>query len=45
MSEISLFKEILKNQIQKAEEEKKKNAKMYRSLGTILGLAIIIILF
>ena len=44
MSEINLFKELLKNQIKKAEEEKRKNLKMYRSLGTIVGLTIIIIL-
>lgn len=45
MSEINLFKEMLKTKIAKAEEEKKKNTKMYRSLGTITGLVIIIILF
>lgn len=45
MSEINLFKELLKTQIQKAEEEKRKNTKMYKSLGTIAGLTIIIILF
>ncbi len=44
MSEINLFKEMLKNQIKKAEEEKKKNAKMYKSLGTIIGLSIVILL-
>ena len=31
-------------QISYAEESKKKNEKMYRTLGTIFGLAIIIIL-
>lgn len=44
MSEINLFTELLKIQIQKAEKEKDKNTKMYKSLGTIIGLAIVIIL-
>ncbi len=45
MSEINQFQTILKVQIENAEEEKNKNAKMYKSLGTIIGLAIVIILF
>ena len=44
MSEINLFAELLKIQIQKAEKEKEKNTKMYKSLGTIIGLVIVIIL-
>lgn len=45
MSEIEQFKILLKKQIKNAEEEKNKNSKMYRSLGTIIGLAIVIVLF
>ena len=45
MSEINQFLLLLKEQIKNAEEEKNKNAKMYKSLGTIIGLAIVIILF
>lgn len=35
---------FLDKQIKTAEEECKKNEKMYRTLGTIVGLAIVIIL-
>ena len=45
MSEINQFQLLLKTQIKNAEEESSKNAKMYKSLGTIIGLAIVIILF
>lgn len=45
MSEINQFNTLLKVQIKNAEEERNKNAKMYKSLGTIIGLAIVIILF
>lgn len=45
MSEINQFQILLKNQLKKAEKEKDKNAKMYKSLGTIIGLAIVILLF
>ena len=44
LSEIKLNMSFLDTQIICAEEECKKNEKMYRSLGTIFGLAIIIIL-
>ena len=44
LSEIKLNMGFLDTQINKAEEECKKNEKMYRTLGTIFGLAIIIIL-
>ena len=45
MSEISQFSNLLKTQIKNAENEKNKNSKMYKSLGTIIGLAIVIILY
>ena len=45
MSEIEQFKTMLETQIKIAEEEKNKNSKMYKSLGTIIGLAIVIVLF
>ncbi len=44
LSEIKLSMSFLDTQIAIAEEECKKNEKMYRTLGTIFGLAIIIIL-
>lgn len=44
ISEIDLTMDFLDTQIKSAENECKKNEKMYRSLGTILGLAIVIIL-
>lgn len=44
LSEIKLNMNFLDIQIAYAEEERKKNEKMYRTLGTIFGLAIIIIL-
>ena len=44
LSEISLNMNFLDTQIAYAEESRKKNEKMYRTLGTIFGLAIIIIL-
>ena len=45
INETNNFKQILEMQIKKAEDERKKNEKMYRSLGTIAGLAIVIMLF
>ena len=45
MSEINEFEVLLKNQIELANEEYNKNSKMYKSLGTILGLGIVILLF
>lgn len=45
ISEIDEFKERLNFQIKQAEEEKRKNSKMFKSLGTIAGLVIVIILF
>lgn len=44
LNEINLTMNFLDSQILSAEEECKKNEKMYRTLGTIFGLAIIIIL-
>lgn len=44
VSEINLTSEFLETQITKAEEDCKKNEKMYKTLGTIVGLAIVIIL-
>lgn len=44
LSEIKLNMSFLDTQILSAEEECRKNEKMYRTLGTIFGLAIIIIL-
>ena len=45
MSELDQFKERLNFQIKQAEEAKRKNSKMFKSLGTIIGLVIVIILF
>lgn len=44
VSEIELTSSFIDMQINKAEEERKKNEKMYRTLGTVIGLAIVIIL-
>lgn len=44
ISEIKVASSFIDTQIIKAEEERKKNEKMYRNLGTIVGLAIVIIL-
>lgn len=44
ISEIEITSSFIETQIIKAEEERKKNEKMYRNLGTIVGLAIVIIL-
>ena len=44
ISEIKLTSKFIETQIEKAEEEKKKNQKLYRTLGTVIGLAIVIIL-
>lgn len=45
ISEIELVNTFLDTQIKKAEEECKKNVKMYKTLGVTLGLAFVIILF
>lgn len=44
LSEIELMKKFIDTQIQKAEEDQRKNEKLYRNLGFIVGLAIVIIL-
>ena len=42
---INQFKERLSIQIKQAELDKNKNSKMFKSLGTIVGLVIVILLF
>ena len=45
VSEINQFLTLLDGQIAICEEEKNKNTKLYKSLGTIVGLGIVIVLF
>lgn len=45
VSEIEVTEKFLDMQIDKAEEEKKKNQKMYKTLGITMGLVFVIILF
>ncbi len=45
VSEINLVENFLDTQIEKAEIEKTKNAKMYKTLGITSGLAMVIFLF
>ena len=44
ISEIKLVQNFLNTQIEIAEKEKQKNEKLYRTLGGVVGLAIVIIL-
>lgn len=44
VNQIELTSSFLNGQIKKAEKDKEKNEKMYRVLGMIIGLAIVIIL-
>lgn len=44
VSELEMVSNFIDTQIKKAEEECNKNEKLYRTLGTIVGLAIVIIL-
>ena len=44
ISQIEVTEEFLENQIKEAEEEKKKNERLYTRLGTVIGLTIVIIL-
>lgn len=44
ISEIQLTQDFLDKQIEKAEFERNKNAKLFKSLGTLLGIGIVIIL-
>ena len=45
VSEIEVIENFLNMQIEKAEEEKKKNQKMYKTLGVTIGLIFVIVLF
>ena len=45
ISQINITLSFLDKQIQEAETEKNKNEKLYKKLGTIMGLALVIILF
>ena len=45
VSEIEVTENFLNMQIDKAEEDKKKNQKMYKTLGVTIGLIFVIILF
>lgn len=44
ISQIELTSRFLDEQIEKAEKERAKSEKMYRTLGMVIGLAIVIIL-
>ena len=44
ISQIEITENFLKKQIKEAQQEKNKNEKLYRKLGTTIGLAIVIIL-
>lgn len=44
ISSIELTKTFIEMQIEKAKNEEEKNSKMYKTLGTIVGLALVIIL-
>ena len=44
LNEIELSLNFLETQIEKAETEKSKNAKLYKSLGIIAGIGIVVIL-
>lgn len=45
ISELNQILTLISSQIKNAEIERNKNVKMYRSLGTIIGILIVIILF
>lgn len=45
VSEIEVTENFLNMQIDKAEEEKKKNQKLYKTLGIVAGLTLVIVLF
>jgi len=45
VSEIEVVGNFLNMQIEKAEEERKKNQKMYKTLGVTIGLIFVIVLF
>lgn len=44
LSEITLVEKFIDKQIILAEEEQRKNEKLYKRLGAIIGIAIVIIL-
>lgn len=44
VSNLDITSNFIDNQIEKAEAEKQKNSKLYKTLGVVTGLAIIIIL-
>ena len=44
LSEIEITQEFIEKQIEKAEQEKIKNSKLYKTLGIISGVGIVIIL-
>ena len=44
VSQLELTKTFIEMQIEKAKVEEEKNSKMYKTLGTIIGLAFVIIL-
>ena len=44
VNEIELVRTFIEKQTQKAEVEKSKNAKIYKTLGNIIGIGIVIIL-
>ena len=44
VSQIELTKTFIKSQIKKAEREEEKNSKLYKTLGTTIGIAIVILL-
>jgi len=44
VSEIKLIDKFLDTQIEKAEQDRRKNEKMYKTLGVTVGLAIVIVL-
>ena len=45
ISELKLTNNFIDVQIEKAEEDCKKNQKLYKTLGTVVGLALVIVLF
>ena len=44
LSEIELTSSFLDTQIKKAEQEREKNGKLYKTLGVITGIGIVIVL-